>query len=60
MVGGVHVGDTVISLNGMPLTLYDQVMAKLPQLPRPLAVGFRRKMEGVGNPAMEENEDSQQ
>ena len=49
VLGGVRIGDSIVSLNQQPLTLYDQIMAKLPQLPRPLVVGFRKRMEGIGS-----------
>ena len=42
-------GDAITSLDNQPITLYDQIMARLPQLPRPLAIGFRKKMEGLGS-----------
>jgi len=41
-------GDYITSLDNQPIHLYDQIMAKLPQLPRPLTIGFRKKMEGIG------------
>ena len=44
-------GDSVISLDHQALTLYDQIMAKLPHMSRPMAIGFRKKMEGIGNNA---------
>jgi hypothetical protein len=38
-----------VSLNAQPLQLYEQIMTKLPHLGRPLSVGFRKKMEGLGS-----------
>lgn len=38
--------------------LYDQIMAKIPHLGRPLAIGFRRKMEGLGNTHLEPRDHS--
>ena len=49
VLAGVRLGDAVVSLDHEALTLYDHVMARLPHLPRPLVVGFRRKMEGIGS-----------
>ena len=51
VLGGVRLGDAVVSLDHQGFTLYDQIMARLPHLPRPLVVGFRKKMEGLGSSA---------
>lgn len=47
-----------VSINQAPMHLYDQIMAKIPHLGRPLAIGFRRKMEGLGNTHLEPREHS--
>ena len=49
VLGGVRLGDAVVSLDHQQLILYDLIMARFPFLPRPLVVGFRKKMEGLGN-----------
>lgn len=49
VLGGVRVGDALVSLDHQAMALYDLVMARLPSLPRPLVVGFRRRMEGMGS-----------
>jgi hypothetical protein len=49
VLAGVRLGDAVVSLDHEALPLYDQIMARLPHLPRPLVVGFRKKMEGLGS-----------
>lgn len=49
MLAGVRLGDAVVGLDHEALLLYDHIMARLPHLPRPLVVGFRKKMEGLGS-----------
>jgi len=48
VLGGVRLGDALVSLDHQELILYDAIMARFPFLPRPLVVGFRKKMEGLG------------
>jgi hypothetical protein len=49
VLGGVKLGDAVVSLDHQSFVLYDLIMARFPFLPRPLVVGFRKKMEGLGS-----------
>ena len=49
MLAGVRLGDAVVGLDHEPHALYDHVMARLLRLPRPLVVGFRKRMEGLGS-----------
>lgn len=49
MLAGVRLGDAVVGLDHEPHALYDHVMARLPRLPRPLVVGFRKRMEGLSS-----------
>jgi len=49
VLGGVRLGDAVVSLDHQQFILYDVIMARFPFLLRPLVVGFRKKMEGLGS-----------
>lgn len=49
VLAGVRLGDAVVGLDHEPHALYDHIMARLPRLPRPLVVGFRKRMEGLGS-----------
>ena len=47
--GGVAVGDTVRLLARQPVSGYDQIMALLPQLARPLEISFTRRHAASGS-----------